>query len=67
MHTLFDAGYLTVTPDLWVRVSRRTREQFENGRDYYALDGRELAGPMAPAPAPNREFLEWHSDVRFRR
>ena len=66
VHTLFDAGYLTVTPDLRVRVSGRIREQFENGRDYYALEGRELSVPMAPAPPPNREYLEWHSDVRFR-
>ena len=65
-NTLFDAGYLTVTPDLRVRVSGRIREQFENGRDYYALEGRELSVPMAPAPPPNREYLEWHSDVRFR-
>ena len=67
VHTLFDAGYLTVTPDLRVRVSRRIREEFENGRDYYALDGRKLTGPVASAPPPKREYLEWHSDVRFRR
>ena len=66
VHTLFDAGYLTVTPDLRVRVSRRIRDEFENGRDYYVLEGRELSVPMAPAPPPNREYLEWHSDVRFR-
>ncbi len=65
-HTLFDAGYLTVTPDLRVRVSRRIREEFEYGRDYYAVDRRQLTGPMAPAPPPNREYLERHSDVRLR-
>ena len=30
---------MTVTPSLELRVSRRIREEFENGRDYYALAG----------------------------
>ena len=40
LHILFDQGLLTVTPDLRVEVSRRIREEYENGRDYYALRGR---------------------------
>ncbi|MDQ3881324.1 MAG: hypothetical protein M3295_09680 [Chloroflexota bacterium] len=47
-------------------MSRRIREEFENSGDYYAFDGRELAVPMAPAPPRNGEYLDWHSDVRFR-
>ena len=39
LHTLFDQGYITVAPDLRVRVSRTIREEFQNGHDYYALDG----------------------------
>src|SRR5258706_5120751 len=31
IHSLFDAGYVTVTPDLRFEVSRRIREEFENG------------------------------------
>ena len=35
LHTLFDLGYMTVTPDdLRVRVSRRIHDEFENGREY---------------------------------
>jgi putative restriction endonuclease len=37
LHSLFDAGYVTVTPDLRFEVSPRIREEFENGRHYYAL------------------------------
>ncbi len=37
VHSLFDAGYVTVTPEFRFEVSRRIREEFENGRDYYAL------------------------------
>ena len=38
-HRLFDAGYLTVNPDLAVEVSRRIKEEFENGREYYRYHG----------------------------
>jgi putative restriction endonuclease len=67
LHALFDAGYLTVTPSLAVRVSRRIREEFENGRDYYALDGSSVRLPAPPAPPPSSEYLEWHGDAVFRR
>lgn len=66
LHTLFDRGYVTVTPDLTVRVSRTIREEWENGRDYYALDRRPVAAPIAPNPVPSRDYLEWHADVVFR-
>ena len=42
LHRLLDSGYVTVTPDLRFWVSTRIREEFANGRDYYALDGRQL-------------------------
>lgn len=32
IHSLFDAGYVTVSPDLRFEVSSRIREEFENGR-----------------------------------
>lgn len=66
LHALFDAGYVTVTPSLELRVSRRIREEFENGRDYYALDRHPLRLPLPPAPPPSAEYLEWHADAVFR-
>ena len=66
LHTLFDAGYVTVTTSLELRVSRRIREEFENGRDYYALDRRMIQLPAPPAPPPSSEYLEWHRDTVFR-
>ena len=67
LHTLFDLGYVTVTPhDRRLRVSRRIHDEFENGRDYYALDGRHVRPPRAPFPSPSAEMLEWHGDVVFR-
>ena len=53
LHALFDAGYVTVTPSLELRVSRRIREEFENGRDYYALEGSSVRLPLPPAPPPS--------------
>jgi putative restriction endonuclease len=51
LHTLFDRGYLTVTPEAHLEVSRRIREEFENGHEYYALHGRDLRLPKQSARA----------------
>ncbi len=66
LHTLFDRGYVTVTPDMHLRVSGRIKQEFQNGRDYYALDKHEVRLPRPPDPPPLREFLEWHGDTVFR-
>ena len=66
LHALFDRGYLTVTPEWRVRISRRIREEFENGRDYYALESRILRSPASGYPPPQREYLEWHGDMVFK-
>lgn len=63
LHSLFDLGYLTVTTDFKVEVSRRIREEFENGRHYYAFQGQSLALPRREADRPAREFLEWHNAI----
>lgn len=41
-------------------------EEFENGRDYYALEGASVRTPLPPAPPPSPEYLEWHADSVFR-
>lgn len=66
IHSLFDAGYVTVTPDHRFEVSRRIREEFENGRHYYALQGQEIALPREMAFRPDPVALEWHNEQRFR-
>lgn len=66
LHGLFDSGYVTVLPDLRVEVSRRIREEFENGREYYALHGRPLEAPANPQWRPDPAALAWHNDKRFR-
>ena len=66
LHTLFDRGYFTVTPDLRVEVSGRLKEEFENGREYYRHHGERLAiVPGAPHERPAAEFLRWHNEHRY--
>lgn len=66
LHILFDSGYMTVTPDLRVEVSRRIHDEFDNGRAYYALQGNAIREPNRPEYRPSREFLTWHNDEVFR-
>jgi putative restriction endonuclease len=66
LHKLFDLGYLTVTPDLRVQVSRRLKAEWQNGREYYAHDGEPLRfHPTDPASLPSPEFLKWHNESTF--
>lgn len=67
LHKLFDLGYITVTPELRLEVSARLREEWKNGREYYAHHGKPLAiEPMELASRPGREFLAWHNEHRFK-
>jgi putative restriction endonuclease len=61
IHRLYDAGYVTVTPDLEFRVSPRLRQRWENGRAYYALEGQLKHLPRRPDERPDPELLDWHS------
>jgi putative restriction endonuclease len=64
---LFDWGYLTVTQACTVLVSRLIKEEFENGRDYQALDGQQIRLPAHAIPPPSPEYLEWHADTALKR
>ncbi|MEX2207188.1 MAG: HNH endonuclease [Myxococcota bacterium] len=66
LHTLFDRGYLTMTSSGEVEVSRRIREEFENGRDYYALHGRPLHLPDEISRRPAADMLAWHQENVYR-
>lgn len=66
IHSLFDAGYVTVTPDLRFEVSGRIREEFHNGRDYYALHGRKVEVPQDIGQKPDPKALTWHNEHCFR-
>jgi putative restriction endonuclease len=66
LHKLFDIGFLTVTPELRIEVSKRIKEEYENGREYYAYHGRGLAVmPNDQGDQPSSRFLQWHNENVF--
>jgi putative restriction endonuclease len=66
IHTLFDTGYITVTPDYRINVSSRIRTEFENGRDYYKFHGQQLQMlPSRDNERPGKEYLEFHNEKIF--
>jgi putative restriction endonuclease len=65
LHVLFDRGYMTVSPELNVIVSKRLRDEFNNGDEYLAMTGRRLLAPDRRADRPNPAFLDWHNEHRF--
>lgn len=65
IHSLFDQGYVTITPDHRFEVSRRIREEFENGRHYYELDGSSVAIPSIASQQPDKSALAWHNNSRY--
>lgn len=62
LHRLFDKGYLTVNEDHKLEVSPRLRADYNNGRAYYPLHGRELQLPRDAADRPAGEYLAWHRE-----
>jgi putative restriction endonuclease len=67
IHRLFDKGYVTVSPvDFCFQVSDRLREDYSNGRTYYALKGKPVALPESVHDRPATEYLEWHAQKVFR-
>ncbi len=65
LHRLFDLGYVTITPNLRLAVSRRLRDDYANGRVYYELDGREIRLPESPSLRPDSAALSWHGAEVF--
>ena len=66
VHTLFDQGYVTVTPDHRFLVGKRLKKDFDNGEPYYPLSGTRIWLPGRAEDRPRREYLEWHADTVFR-
>lgn len=66
VHRLFDAGYLTVTPDLRMEASRRLHDDFNDGETYLKMHGLHVRVPASPELHPDSEALRWHNENRFR-
>jgi putative restriction endonuclease len=65
-HSLFDRGYLAVTPDYRVRTSPRLKKDFDDGEYYMGFDRLEIELPPRGKECPDRALLEWHVDTVFR-
>jgi putative restriction endonuclease len=65
IHRLFDLGYVTISTDGRFEVGRRLKDDYENGRHYYAMHGQSLSLPGDPLKRPAREALEWHQSNTF--
>lgn len=66
VHTLFDNGYITITPDYHVEVSRRLHEDYGNGKNYYRFHGGTLATlPKQLTELPSKDYLEWHNNTVY--
>ena len=66
IHKLFDHGYVAVTPDYRLEVSKRLREEYQNGKSYYPLHGSQLILPPQVKDQPDPQLLQWHFNEVFR-
>lgn len=61
LHRLFDRGYVTVTDRMRFEVSRRIKEDFNNGRYYYEMHGNAVRAPQNSLLRPSTDAIEWHN------
>jgi HNH endonuclease len=66
IHTLFDLGYITVTPEYKVEISNRMKEEFEKGKEYYSMHGKQINLPNIEQFRPSEKMLAWHNEKIFR-
>lgn len=67
IHKLFDSGYMTITADHKVEVSKRIKEEFENGKEYYRFHGNNLfLTPSRLENKPGEKYIEWHNQNIFK-
>lgn len=66
LHILFDKGYLTITPNYNIEVSRAIKDEFDNGKNYYIYHGKKLFKlPDNDWEMPSNKYLTWHNEKRF--
>jgi len=65
IHKLFDAGYVTVTPDHRFRVSERLADEYHNGKVYYRYNDSRIWVPQNAAWHPDPDALAYHGEEVF--
>ena len=67
LHKLYDSGYATITPDYHLEVSRSLKEDYNNGKIYYAMHGQRLQVlPERVESQPDTSLLSWHNEHVYR-
>ncbi len=67
LHKLFDTGYITITKELKIEVSKKIKEEYQNGKEYYQFHGLILKNlPSRKIDIPNEPFIEWHNSNVFK-
>ncbi|MDB5282397.1 MAG: hypothetical protein JWO06_1472 [Bacteroidota bacterium] len=62
IHKLFDQGYITLTKEHKVEVSKRIKEEFSNGKEYYQFHGKSLLYlPPRTMDQPSSNYIDWHN------
>lgn len=65
IHSVFDAGYVTIDEKLRFVVSDRVRTDFNNGNEYRRLHGTVVSAPAQVSFRPDRDALRWHNEKVF--
>ena len=65
IHSVFDAGYVTIDEQLKFVVSDRVRTDFNNGNEYRRLHGTLVSVPAFSKFQPDRAALRWHNETKF--
>jgi putative restriction endonuclease len=67
IHSVFDAGYVTIKDDFTFSVSKKVKEVFNNGEEYLRLQGGAIRLPDSKADWPDVDLLRWHNNNRYLR
>jgi putative restriction endonuclease len=57
IHSVFDAGYVTIKDDFTFSVSKKVKEVFNNGEEYFRLHGSPVRRPDRKADWPDVDLL----------
>jgi len=66
LHKLFDTGYITITDKFQLEVSSKLKEDYNNGKVYYKLNGTKINLPKSIENIPSKEFIEYHNTHIYR-
>jgi predicted restriction endonuclease len=62
----FDKGFITVTPDYTIRVSKKLKENVNNNQQMHLLIDSDNTRIILPQRfLPNKDFLDWHNKNIF--